>query len=137
MSIGTTPLASFIRYYATERRSKVAIEMRSYRPVIMGRRGTVAANHPLAVQAGLLALRAGGNAVDAAVATAVTLAVVEPMMSGIGGDGFYHVYEQATGRAVVFNGTGPAPAAATPERYAGEIPLIGPLSVSVPGTLAA
>src|SRR5262252_6636559 len=111
--------------------------LRSYRPLIIGRRGAVAANHPLAAQAGLLALRAGGNAVDAAVATAVTLAVVEPMMSGLGGDGFYHVYEQATGRAVVFNGTGPAPAAATPERYAGEIPRIGPLSVSVPGTLAA
>jgi gamma-glutamyltranspeptidase / glutathione hydrolase len=115
----------------------VAIEMRSYRPLIIGRRGAVAANHPLAAQAGLLALRAGGNAVDAAVATAMTLAVVEPMMSGLGGDGFYHVYEQATGRAVVFNGTGPAPAAATPEHYAGGIPRIGPLSVSVPGTLAA
>jgi gamma-glutamyltranspeptidase len=112
------------------------VEMRSYRPLIIGRRGAVAANHPLAVQAGLLALRAGGNAVDAAVATAVTLAVVEPMMSGLGGDGFYHVYDQATGRAVVFNGTGPAPAAATLERYAGGIPRIGPLSVSVPGTIA-
>src|SRR6266436_3715549 len=98
--------------------------------------GAVAANHPLAAQAGLLALRAGGNAVDAAVATSLALAVVEPMMSGLGGDGFYHVYEQATGRAVVFNGTGPAPAAATPERYAGGIPRIGPLSVSVPGTPA-
>ena len=111
-------------------------EMRSYRPVIIGARGAVAANHPLAAQAGLLALRAGGNAVDAAVATAATLAVVEPMMSGLGGDGFYHVYDQARGRAVVFNGTGPAPAAATPERYAGGMPRIGPLSVSVPGTVA-
>src|SRR5216684_5394338 len=109
---------------------------RCYRPLIIGRRGAVAANHPLAAQAGLLALRAGGNAVDAAVATAAALAVVEPMMSGLGGDGFYHVYNQATGRAVVFNGTGPAPAAATPERYAAGIPRIGPLSVSVPGTLA-
>jgi gamma-glutamyltranspeptidase len=114
----------------------VAEEMRSYRPLIIGRRGAVAANHPLAAQAGLLALRAGGNAVDAAVATAVTLSVVEPMMSGLGGDGFYHVYDQASRRAVVFNGTGPAPAAATPERYAGEIPRIGPLAVSVPGMLA-
>jgi gamma-glutamyltranspeptidase len=113
----------------------VAVEMRSYRPVIIGRRGAVAANHPLAAQTGLLALRAGGNAVDAAVATAVALAVVEPMMSGLGGDGFYHVFDQASGRAVVFNGTGPAPAAATPERYAAGIPRIGPLSVSVPGTL--
>src|SRR5947209_15091394 len=111
-------------------------EMRSYRPLIIGRRGAVAANHPLAAQAGLLALRAGGNAVDAAVATAMALAVVEPMMSGLGGDGFYHVFDRATGRAVVFNGTGPAPAAATPERYAGGIPRIGPLSVSVPGMLA-
>lgn len=110
--------------------------MRSYRPLAIGRRGAVAANHPLAAQAGLLALRAGGNAIDAAVATAAALAVVEPMMSGLGGDGFYHVYRQASGRAVVFNGTGPAPAAATRERYAGGIPRVGPLSVSVPGTLA-
>ena len=115
----------------------MAAEMRSYRPVIIGARGAVAANHPLAAQAGLLALRAGGNAVDAAVATAMTLAVVEPMMSGLGGDGFYHVYDQSAGRAVVFNGTGPAPAAATPERYAGGIPRTGPLSVSVPGIVAA
>src|SRR5215472_17297220 len=99
--------------------------MRSYRPLIIGRRGPVAANHPLAAQAGLLALRAGGNAVDGAVATAMTLAVVEPMMSGLGGDGFYHILDHATGRAVVFNGTGPAPAAATPERYVGGIPRIG------------
>ena len=111
-------------------------ELRCYRPLIIGRRGAVAANHPLAAQSGLMALRAGGNAVDAAVATAVTLAVVEPMMSGLGGDGFYQVYEQASGRAVVFNGSGPAPAAATPERYALGIPRIGPLSVSVPGMLA-
>jgi len=114
----------------------VNIEPRCYRPLIIGRRGAVAANHPLAAQAGLIALRAGGNAIDAAVATAVTLAVVEPMMSGLGGDGFYQVYEQASGRAVVFNGSGPAPAAATPGRYAGAIPRVGALSVSVPGMLA-
>jgi len=112
------------------------IEPRCYRPLIIGRRGAVAANHPLAAQAGLMALRAGGNAIDAAVATAVTLAVVEPMMSGLGGDGFYQVYEQASGRAVVFNGSGPAPAAATPESYARGIPRVGALSVSVPGMLA-
>ncbi|HZU90926.1 MAG TPA: gamma-glutamyltransferase [Stellaceae bacterium] len=112
------------------------VEMRCYRPPIIGRRGAVAANHPLAAQAGLLALRAGGNAVDAAVATAAALAVVEPMMSGLGGDGFYHVYDHTSRRAIVFNGTGPAPAAATPERYRGGIPRTGPLSVSVPGMLA-
>jgi gamma-glutamyltranspeptidase len=109
--------------------------MRCYRPLIIGRRGAVAANHPLAAQAGLLALRAGGNAADAAVATALALAVVEPMMSGLGGDAFYHLFDAASGRATVINGTGPAPRAATPERYAGGIPRTGPLSVSVPGML--
>jgi len=111
-------------------------EIRCYRPLIIGRRGAVAANHPLAAQAGLLALRAGGNAVDAAVATALALAVVEPAMSGLGGDGFYHVFDAKSGRAVVFNGTGPAPSTATPERYAAGIPRTGSLSVSVPGMLA-
>jgi gamma-glutamyltranspeptidase len=110
---------------------------RSYRPLIMGRRGAVASNHPLATQAGLLALQAGGNAVDAAVAVAATLSVVEPFMSGLGGDGFYHVHVRRTGEAVVFNGTGPAPRGASPERYARGIPAAGPLAVSVPGSVGA
>jgi gamma-glutamyltranspeptidase/glutathione hydrolase len=109
--------------------------LRCYRPLITGNRGAAAANHPLAAQAGLMALRAGGNAVDAAVATALALSVVEPMMSGLGGDAFYHLFDAKSGKAVVFNGTGPAPRAATPERYAGGIPRTGPLSVSVPGML--
>src|SRR5262249_59837255 len=75
----------------------------------------------------------GGTAVGAGVAVAVTLSVVEPYMSGLGGDGFYHVYVKRTGEAVVFNGTGPAPNAATPDRYAAGIPAAGPLAVSVPG----
>src|SRR5271165_590448 len=119
------------------RRSPMSAEPRCYRPLIIGRRGAVAANHPLAAQAGLLALRAGGNAVDAAVATGLVLSVVEPMMSGLGGDAFYQVFDAASGRAIVFNGTGPAPASATPERYASGIPRTGPLSVSVPGMLSA
>jgi gamma-glutamyltranspeptidase/glutathione hydrolase len=110
--------------------------MRCYRALIAGKRGAVAANHPLAAQAGLVALRAGGNAVDAAVATAAALAVVEPMMSGLGGDAFYHVFDAAAGTSTVFNGTGPAPRAATAERYGGGIPRTGPLSVSVPGMVA-
>src|SRR4051794_24435777 len=97
-------------------------EFRCYRPLIIGRRGAVAANHPLAAQAGLLALRAGGSAVGGGGATASALWGVEPMMSGLGGDGFYHVFDAKTGRATVFNGPGPAPKAATPERYAGGIP---------------
>jgi gamma-glutamyltranspeptidase len=111
-------------------------QIRCYRPLIIGRRGAVAANHPLAAQAGLMALRDNGNAVDAAVATALALAVVEPMASGLGGDGFYHAFDASTGKSLVFNGTGPAPRAALPERYGTGIPLTGPLAVSVPGMLA-
>ena len=81
-------------------------QIRCYRPLVAGRRGATAANHPLAAQAGLMALRAGGNAVDAAVATALALSVVEPMMSGLGGDAFYHVFDAKNGKSVVFNGTG-------------------------------
>jgi len=58
-------------------------------------------------------------------------------MSGLGGDGFYHLFMAKSGRAEVYNGSGPAPKAATPERYGETIPLTGPLSISVPGSLAA
>jgi gamma-glutamyltranspeptidase/glutathione hydrolase len=109
---------------------------RSHRSLIMGRNGAVGANHPLATQAGLDTLRAGGNAVDAAVAIALALGVVEPMMSGLGGDGFYHVHSAATGAALVYNGTGPAPRAATPAGFADGIAVHGPRSVSVPGSIA-
>ena len=108
---------------------------RSHRAPIMGRHGAVGANHPMATQAGLDILRAGGNAVDASVAISLALGVCEPMSSGLGGDGFYHVYMAGSGKAEVFNGTGPAPKAATPERFRDGIPVVGPLSVSVPGSL--
>ncbi len=109
---------------------------RSHRALIMGRNGAVGANHPLATQAGLDVLRAGGNAFDAAVAISLALGVVEPMMSGLGGDGFYHIHIAATGQALVYNGTGPAPRSATPEAFADGIDIHGPRSVSVPAALA-
>jgi gamma-glutamyltranspeptidase/glutathione hydrolase len=102
----------------------------------MGRHGAVGANHPMATQAGLDVLRAGGNAVDASVAISLALGVCEPMMSGLGGDGFYHLFLAGPGRAEVFNGTGPAPAAATAERFASGVAVTGPFSASVPGSLA-
>ena len=110
---------------------------RTHRPLIMGRNGAVGANHPLATQAGLDMLRAGGNAVDAAAAISLALGVVEPMMSGLGGDGFYSLYLRGSGTRTVFNGTGPAPRAATPDAYPDGIPIAGPRSVSVPGCLGA
>ena len=108
--------------------------LRAHRPLIMGRNGAVASNHPQATQAGLDVLRAGGNAVDAAVAVSLALGVVEPGMSGLGGDGFYHVWIAETGRSHVYNGTGSAPNAASPERFQETgIPVWGPLSTSTPG----
>ena len=110
---------------------------RAYRTLVMGRHGAVGTNHPIATQAGLDVLRAGGNAVDASVAISLSLGVVEPMMSGLGGDGFYQVHDAKTGATRCWNGTGSAPLAATPERFRSRgIAVRGPLSVSTPGGLA-
>lgn len=112
--------------------------IRAHRPLIMGRRGAVATNHPVATAAGLDILRAGGTAADAAVAISLTLGVVEPHMSGLGGDGFYHHWSARSGRAETFVGTGQAPRAATVARYRAEggIPNRGPLSIQTPGKVA-
>ena len=108
----------------------------SHRPVVMGRRGMVCSGHPLASQAGISMLQKGGNAIDAAVAIGAALNVVEPAMSGIGGDGYIMVYWKGTGEVKVINATGAAPYAATRERYLPKgIPMKGMLSVSVPGLL--
>ena len=108
----------------------------AYRPVVMGRRGMVSSGHPLASQAGITILQRGGNAVDSAVAVAAALNVVEPLMSGIGGDGFILIYHRERDEVQVVNGTGAAPYAATRDRYLPQgIPMKGILSVSVPGLL--
>ena len=109
----------------------------AHRPVVMGRNGMVCAGHPLAAQAGVSILQRGGNAFDAAIATAAALGVVEPLMSGIGGDGFIMAYRVDDDSLRVCNGTGAAPYAATLERYRQGIPMKGILSVSVPGLLNA
>ena len=113
------------------------IRYSAHRPVVMGRNGMVCAGQPLAAQAGISILQRGGNAVDAAIATAAALGVVEPLMSGIGGDGFIMTYRAEDDRLRIGNGTGAAPYAATLERYRDGIPMKGILSVSVPGILNA
>ena len=112
------------------------VSYESNRPVVMGRNGMVCSGHPLASQAGISVLQKGGNAVDAAIATAAALNIVEPNMSGIGGDGYIMVYNREAGTVEVCNATGAAPYAAELERYqATGIPAKGILSVSVPGLL--
>jgi gamma-glutamyltranspeptidase/glutathione hydrolase len=108
---------------------------RTWRVLATGRRGAVGSNHALATQAGVDILRGGGNAADAAVAVASTLGVVEPQMSGAGGDGFYLVYEAGPRRATVINATGSAPRAATAEHYAAGIPKSGAAAFSTPGAV--
>jgi gamma-glutamyltranspeptidase/glutathione hydrolase len=95
----------------------------------------VTSGHALASQAGIQTMMAGGNAVDAAIATAAALGVVEPHASGVGGDGFMLIYWAETGTISGVNATGPAPYAATRDLYLknGGIPMKGIRSVSVPG----
>src|SRR5947209_6279922 len=112
------------------------------RSVAMGRSGMVATAHPLATAAGLWALERGGNAMDAALAAAGVCAVVLPAMCGLGGDCFLLYYDAKTGDVTALNGSGAAPHAATPERYAerghiARMPLTGPLSVGIPGAVDA
>ncbi|MFC1777135.1 gamma-glutamyltransferase family protein [Pseudomonadota bacterium] len=100
-------------------------------------RNMVASSQPLAVQAGINALKKGGNAVDAALATAITLTVVEPNSNGIGSDAFAIVWDgnQLHG----LNASGRAPAALSPEKFQGmtEIPGLGWDAVTVPGAVSA
>ena len=107
----------------------------AFRPPFMARNGMVTSGHTLASQAGVRTMLAGGNAIDAAIATAAALGVVEPQSSGVGGDGFLLIYDAHSGEVSAVNATGPAPQAATRERYLAEggIPMRGMRSVSVPG----
>ncbi len=111
------------------------VKFSAFRPSVMGRNGMVTSGHSLASQAGIQTLMAGGNAVDAAIATAAALGVVEPHASGVGGDGFILIYSAETGTLTGVNATGAAPGAATRDLYVqeGGIPMRGIRSVSIPG----
>jgi gamma-glutamyltranspeptidase/glutathione hydrolase len=97
----------------------------------------VATSHPLATAAGLAVLRSGGNAIDAAIAAAAVLAVVEPQSTGVGGDGFMLYAPNGGGKVIAYNGSGRAPKAATLDWYQANkfeaIPTYGVHAVTVPG----
>ncbi len=113
---------------------------RSRRSNVMATRGIVATSQPLAAQAGLDVLKAGGNAADAAIATAAMLNVVEPTSTGIGGDCFALYWDAKTKQVTALNGSGRAASAAS----IGEVTRLGYTSmprftghaVSMPGTVA-
>ncbi|MBI4607538.1 MAG: gamma-glutamyltransferase [Candidatus Rokubacteria bacterium] len=107
----------------------------AYRPVVMGRRGVATSAHPLASMAGIQMLMEGGNAVDAAVAVASALNVVEPFMSGIGGIGLMVISSARRRERVVLDFIGRAPKAADPERVTAAELEGGPKSCATPGNL--
>ena len=113
-----------------------------------GSRGMVSSNHPMASAAGSEMLAMGGNAIDAAVATAFALTVVEPMMVGIFGAGMVNYYDASTGESITIDNYAVAPAAASESMYdpvsdtwpdyleaSGRKNRLGYLAVGVPGNL--
>jgi gamma-glutamyltranspeptidase/glutathione hydrolase len=111
----------------------------SHRTPLVVENGVVATSHPLAAQAGLAMLQAGGTAVDAAIAAATTLTVVEPTSNGIGSDAFALVWDGQKLHGL--NGSGRAPMGLTPDllEQAGhsKMPTHGWMAVTVPGAPAA
>jgi gamma-glutamyltranspeptidase / glutathione hydrolase len=112
------------------------------RSEVLARNGMVTTSQPLAAQAGLQVLKDGGNAIDAAIAAAAVLNVVEPGSAGIGGDVFTIAWLAKEKKLVALNGSGRAPAGATPQHLAergftGRMPLHGIDSVTIPGAVDA
>ena len=113
----------------------------SRRSTVHGTNGGVATSQPIASQVGIDVLKAGGNAVDAAVTMASTLGVVEPMSTGIGGDIFALIWDPNTEKISSFNGSGTSSRNSNPQELIDKglstIPTEGkyaPYSVSVPGS---
>jgi gamma-glutamyltranspeptidase len=108
-----------------------------HRPITFARKGMVVAPHYLAAEAGLELLKAGGNAIDAAVAASSMLQVVYPFVCGLGGDVFMIIYDAASGKLYGLNGSGRSAQAATIERYRDlgytTMPVLGIHAVTVPG----
>jgi len=111
----------------------------SRRHAVFARNGMVATSQSLAAQAGLDILRSGGNAIDAAIATAACLTVVEPTSNGIGGDAFALVWSE--GKLHGLNASGPSPGSISIEKLVAaglkEIPRHGVIPVNVPGIPSA
>src|SRR5579863_4251962 len=105
------------------------------RPVVAGTHAAVASAHPLASAVGIEMLKSGGHAVDAVVAMAVALGVVEPYMSGVGGVGFLLLHD-ARGTTQVLNFSGNTPARGTPDQFTEESRERGIRAPLIPGNPA-
>jgi len=112
----------------------------SHRPVVMGTRWMITADHPLAAQAGAAVLEAGGNAVDAAIAANLVMTVVRPHMCGLGGDLYVLIYMAGEGNFEALNASGRAPSSATLDFFQEQgytvMPETGLLTTTIPGAIA-
>ena len=143
---GSTPEPAFCSAVRGTRAEGWPAQSRSE---VMAQHGMVVTSQPLAAQAGLQVLMQGGNAIDAAVATAGVLSLVEPMMVGVGSDLFAVIYMAKERRVYVLNASGTAPTGATVERFnklgyhpdpknwgpMSGMPVYGILPVTVPGAV--
>ncbi|HEY0340666.1 MAG TPA: gamma-glutamyltransferase [Steroidobacteraceae bacterium] len=109
------------------------------RSEVLGLHGMVATSQPLAAQAGLRILQQGGNAFDAAIATAAVINVVEPEATGIGGDMYVIAWSAKSGKLIALNGSGRSPTGMTPDYFKKKglatIPVLGIDSAVVPGAV--
>jgi gamma-glutamyltranspeptidase/glutathione hydrolase len=143
---GSEPQAAFCSAVRGARSEGWPAQSRSE---VMAQHGMVVTSQPLAAQAGLQVLMRGGNAIDAAVATAAVLNLVEPMMVGVGGDVFAVIYIAKEKKIYVLNASGTAPSGATVARFnslgyrwnpknwgpTSGMPVSGILPVTVPGAV--
>jgi len=126
--------------FASVRGDRAAGWLPQTRSEVLARNGVVATSQPLAAQAGLRILERGGNAFDAAVATAAVLNVVEPVSAGVGGDVFVIAWVAKEKKLIALNASGRAPSGATPQHlaergYKDHMPPHGIDSVTVPGAV--
>jgi gamma-glutamyltranspeptidase/glutathione hydrolase len=141
ISLTAAPLGHTAEFDAT-RGDRASGWLPQSRSEVLARNGIVATSQPLAAQAGLQILKNGGNAIDAAVATAAVLNVVEPGSAGIGGDVFVIAWLARENKLVALNGSGRSPSGATPQHLAlrgatTAMPSRGIDSATAPGAVDA
>ena len=111
------------------------------RSTVHAARGMCATSHPMAAQAAIDVMREGGNAIDAAVTASLLLGLVEPAMTGIGGDAFALIWKEGASAPIGLNGSGRAPEALTAAMLRNDgmdaVPLDSPHAVTVPGAVDA
>ena len=135
-----SPPSGTSKTFAAVRGDRTSGWLPQSRSEVLARNGVVATSQPLAAQAGLQILKQGGNAFDAAVATAAVLNVVEPQSAGVGGDVFAIAWIAKEKKLIALNASGRAPTGATPAHLAkrgfkSKMPLHGIESVTVPGAV--